>query len=295
VKSLCNAKLPLELRELEVRLSEARRQVTNEVEALKDIRELRQEELVSEQDVKQQEAKASAARAQADALAQQRDLTLRYLHPAAVERAQATLSSAAQDLALARTQISNGVVRAPSGGVVAYKPLSIGGEFRTVRVGDTVFKNQPFMTLSDMSNLVMHGDVPEAELSRTQAGFAAVVEPMAYPDATLTGKVEFVGSMARSVAGRDSSQRYFSVRIRLDGTDARLRSGMSARARILSYCQPRAVLVPRAAVWWEGGRAFCSLWKGSRAEKTALTPGMADDMQFEVLNGVRPGDRIVMP
>jgi multidrug efflux pump subunit AcrA (membrane-fusion protein) len=163
-----------------------------------------------------------------------------------------------------------------------------------VRAGDTVYRNQPFLSVSDMKDLEMRCEVPESELTGIPLGGAAEVRPLAYPDLTLTGRVESVGSMAHSVAGRPAFQKYFGVRIRLGGWDARIRPGMSARARILSYSTPAAVLVPRVALWWEEDRAWCRVQTPGGVEKRAVSTRFADEARIEVLTGVEPGDRLIL-
>lgn len=199
------------------------------------------------------------------------------------------MASAGQELDLARRQLSNCVVRTSVSGVVGYKPLVVGGEFRTTRVGDTVFKNQPFMTISDMTNLVIYCEVPEAELTRFAPGCRALIVPVAFPDMEISGCVETISSVARSATGSGGSQKSFGVQIRLDQSDARLRSGMSAQARVLSYSRAKAVLIPRAAVIWEGRTAWCMVKQGAGFQRTTVVTGMADERHYEVISGLEPG------
>ncbi|MDD4873105.1 MAG: efflux RND transporter periplasmic adaptor subunit, partial [Kiritimatiellae bacterium] len=292
--SLTNAKLPLELSDIGNRLNDARQKSSEETQALSDSRELLKEKLISEQEVKQQETKVTSAKALADSLQQQLELTRKYLHPSTIERAKATLASAEREFNNIKTHTSNCIVRAPANGMVIYKILPIGSEVRTIRVGDTVYKNQTFLTLPDMSNLIMRCDVPESDITRVRIGNKTKIQALAYPDLNFDGSVETVGAMAQSVAGRPSGRKYFSVVIRVDNPDDRLKSGMSARARILSYSKKDAVLIPRTAVWWERTQPFCNLQKSSYVIKTVLKIGMANETQFEVIEGVKPGDRVIV-
>ena len=294
MESLVNAKLPLELNDIENRLNDARQKLAEETQALTDNRELLKENLASEQEIKQQEIRLGAAKALAKSLEQQLELTRKYLHPSTIERAKATLASAELEFNNLKKHVSNCVVRAAADGMVIYKILPIGSEVRTIRVGDTVYKNQTFMTLPDMSNLIMRCDVPESDITRIQPGNEALIQTLAYPDINFKGSIESVGAMAQSVAGRPIGRKYFSVTIRVDNPDDRLKSGMSARARILSYSRKEAVLIPRAAVWWEASQASCNVQKGSHIGKTAIKTGMANDMYFEVIEGVKPGDRVII-
>ena len=289
------AELPLELRDLEAQLLEAQGDGESEQQYLQDSRQLVEEGLVSPQELEQQQFKVEELAAKRDKLATQLDLTRRFLHPAALSRARATLATAEQELKLARTQFSNCTVVAPSDGVVVYRPLMVGGEFRPARVGDSIFKNQPFMILPDMNDLVVECQIPEAELARVQAGSEVTIHPLSYPDMRLQGKVESVGSMASAMADRPSWQRFFRVVVGLRGNDPRLRSGMSVLAQVLSYQKEQALLVPRAAVQREGDLTYVTVDQQGRRERRNLTLGWADLQHYEVLGGLQAGERVVVP
>lgn len=292
-ESLSKAKLPLELRDLEVKLGNARASYSSEKQYLTDCRQLQEENLISEQEVKQQELKVDAAKATVAGLEFQLDLTCKYLHPSTLERAQAAMDSSEQELNLAKQQLQNCTVRAPADGMVVYRPVHVGGEYRTVRVGDTLYRNLPFMALPDMSKPVVQCNVPESELSLVRVGSEVQVVPVAYSDLKLAGKVESVGSMAQSVVGRPEWQRYFRVTIGLADSDLRLRAGMSVRAYILSYTSSNSLVVPRTAVQWDNETATCEVVRGGRKDRRELQLGMANEQYFEVLKGLEPGERIL--
>lgn len=294
LESLEYAKLPLELRDLESRLLDARIAMEAEDQYLADTRELLQEDLVSAQEVKQQETRAEAARKLAANLEVQLALTKQYLHPSSLERARATLDSVNQEIEMAREKLVNCVVNAPVDGIVVYRPVHVGGEYRTVRVGDTIYRNQTFMVLPDMTDPVVQCNVPEAELSRVAVGRPVVVAPVSYPDLRLEGEVESVGSMAQNVAGRPGWQKYFLVMIRLNQNDPRLRSGMSVRVNVLSYASESCLTIPRAAVRWDGETAWCEVARRGGRERRNIVLGMAGDQAVEIRSGLEAGERVVV-
>jgi multidrug resistance efflux pump len=295
VASLEHAKLPLELQALEVQLLEAQAVFSAEQQSLEASVDLRKDDLVSDQEIEQQKLKVARARSAVENLKTQSELTRVYLHPAALDRARATLSAAEQELVLARLQMTNCTVTAPSAGVVVYRPLHIGTEYRTVRVGDTVYRNQPFLAIPDMRSLLVQCLVPEAELARVQVGSPAVMTPLAYPNLEIEGSVESVGSMAQDAPGRANWQKYFPVVIRLDRGDPCLRSGMSVSIRVLSYRNPAALLVPRAAVWWQDGESLCRVQRRGQAETRKVVLGEADLSAYEGLKGLEEGEMVVAP
>lgn len=292
LERLERAELPLELRDLEAQRLEAQMSYEAERQYLEDSRVLLAEELVSEQEIEQQKLKVDQLQAQLEKLDQKIALTREFLHPAALERARATLASAEQELALAQRQLENCTVHAPADGVVVYRPLHVGGEFRTARVGDSLYKNQPFMIIPDMKDLVIEVQIPEAELARVDVGREVRVTPLSYPDLKLRGRVEAVGSMATTMMDRPGWQRYFRGVIGMQDVDPRLRSGMSVQAEILSYANEQAVLVPRAFVRMENNAPTVRLAQ-QPTQPHPVRLGWADLRHFEVLDGLKPGDVVV--
>jgi multidrug resistance efflux pump len=294
LESLVQAKLPLELRELEAQLTELKASLAAESAYLADSLTLQKEDLISIQEVKDQERKVQRLESELETLELENELTRKYLHPAAVSSARTKAHSARQALELARRQLAATEVRAPTEGVVVYKPLHVGGEFRTVRVGDKIYPNQPFMVIPDMNDLVVHLDVPESELSHVLAGREAFIRPLAYPDLTLPGTVQTVGSVAQALPGHPNWQKFFQVRISVDEIDPLIRPGMSVTTHVVSHYRETAVLIPRRAVSWDQGRALTRIVNGGSYLTRQLTLGPANDTHYEVLSGVEPGEEVLL-
>jgi multidrug efflux pump subunit AcrA (membrane-fusion protein) len=293
--SLTKARLPLERREMEMRLLQARAELQEAEDALADLNELIAENLLPAQDAVQQDKKNVMLRTAVENLEQQLALTLDHLHPAALERAEAQRASAEREWTLAKEQMESSLITAPSDGVVVYQPVAVGSEFRTIRVGDTVYKNQVFISLPDMSNLIVQVDVPEHELTLAQVGRLVSVQPLAYPGMSLAGVVESVGSMAQTRPDRPGRQKFFTVVIRLTEVRPELKSGMSARVHILSHDEPDALLVPRAAITWENNEAYCTVMRDSQPQRVRVVTGAAGATEVAVVAGLEPGQRVVLP
>jgi len=294
-ESLTKARIPLEKREMEIRLLQAKSDLQDAEDALNDLRELADEQLIPERDAIQQDKKNMLLRTAVENIEQQLKLTDDFLHPSALDRAEAALSSAESEWKIAQRQMEQSVIEAPSDGIVVYQPVAVGSEFRTVRVGDTVYKNQVFITLPDMSNLIVQVDVPEYELTLAQVGRPVVVQPLAYPGLKLSGVVESVGSMAQTRPDRPGRQKYFQVVVRLLEIRPELRSGMSARIHVLSHDEKNAVMIPRTAVTWENNEPFCQVMMDTRPRKQKLVLGVSGPQEYTVLEGLQAGQRIVLP
>jgi HlyD family secretion protein len=287
-----NAKAPIEIKDLTIKLLEVKASLSSEDNYLRASAQLAKEGLVSEQEVLQQKEKVAGLRSRVEKAELQLHLTKEFLHPAEIRRAQAKASAALNELQMAREQVREGVIRAPSEGIVIYTPMHIGPERRAVRVGDTLYANVPFMMLHDMKDMIVMCDVPEGELSKIEERQEVSVQPLAYPGLRLKGIVESISPMAQAASGRPSWQKTFSVVVRLVETDARLRPGMSVATHILSYHGADVVAVPRAAVSWENGRSVVRVVHGSTREKRAVTLGRSNERSYEVIDGLKPGSEV---
>ena len=290
LNSLKNAKLPLELRDLSLQLLEAKSELGSESQYLIDSRKLVKENLISIQEIETQERKVTQFKSKVESLEVELALTKQYLHPASLERAQAKLDASQRELSTAKEEITMSTIHAPADGVVVYKPVHISGEFRRVRIGDTIFPNQAFIVLPDMNDMVVHAFVPESELSNIRNGSKVAIRPIAFPELSLAGQVTHLGSMAQTVPGRPSWQRFFHVTIGLFDSDRRIRPGMSVVANVLSYNNDKVLLLDRRAVAWASNKPHVYV-DGERRE---IKLGMANATHFEVKDGLRAGESVLV-
>ena len=296
LQSLEQAEIPLAIADLESELQEARMKHRREDALYRNTLQLQEKDLVAVFEVEQQRLKLDGVAKQMARIEQRIKVNGEIVHPLQLRRSRAALASAELKLEIARDQMSNALIHATSSGMIVYQPLHIDGEFRTIREGDSVFRNQKFMIVADMDHLEVTCQVPEAQLSHVSVGNPVVLTPMAFPHLRLEGIVYRVGTMAHAVAGKPSWQRFFTVRVRLDGGHERLRSGMSVYAQILSYRQDNALVVPRGYVDWEQDKPYCLVRAGSRdVERRNVELGASNAELFEIVAGVNEGDLLSRP
>jgi len=293
--ALEHATIPLEMQDFDVQLNDLHYQYNTEKKILEDTRELVERKLVSRREIEDQELKLASLEAKAAQIQQHRKLAEAHLHPAKLTQARAAVNAARQQMSLAQQQFSNCVITAPSDGLAVYLPLHVGNEYRTLRVGDTLYPNQPFLCIPDMREFIVPCFIPESDLVRVRAGQSALVTPLAFPDLHLAATVESLGIMAQTQPGYPSWQKYFRIVIRIDQLDERLRPGMSIHVEVCSYTRPDAILIPRVAVQWEQGNASCQVRTFRGTERHAIKLGWNDARVHEVIEGVAPGDRLVVP
>lgn len=288
-RSLELAVLPLEIREMQTTLLEARVGLAAEEQFLSDSAGLLADGLISEQENESQRLKVEGLRSRVAQLEMKQRLTLDHVHPARLNEARAKLDAARRQRDSMREQLQHCVLVAPADGEVVHLALPIGGELRSARVGDVLYRNQEFLCIPDASGWVVRCHVPEHELSRVRPGLPARVVPRAYPDTTLEGEVETVSAMAQA-RPLAPGQRAFSVVLRVRDVPNTMKSGLTVQARLLSRQSANALRVPRTAVRWGPDGAHCRVRAGRGAEDRPVKVGFGNDAEYEVLSGLKPGD-----
>jgi multidrug efflux pump subunit AcrA (membrane-fusion protein) len=288
------ATLPLEARDLDEQVEAARAECEAETQFLRECRTMLEDRLISAAEVRQQEEKTAAAEERLTQMVMRKTLTIQHLHAGRLERARAAESAARIRMREGSNLVERAVVRAPRAGMVSLVPVQIAHEFRLARVGDTLYRNQPFMNLPALDEWVAEFLIPESDLGRVCAQARAEMSLLPWPEFPLTGAVESVGGTAETVSHREA-ERFFRMRVRIDQKDSRLRTGLSVRARILSGRREQATLLPRLALDYRNGRAGVNILRGGRAVWTPVTPGLTDLQTIEALGGVQPGDRVLLP
>lgn len=177
-----------------------------------------------------------------------------------------------------QAQIGERVIRAPFSGWVS---------LRNISVGAIANQGTEIATISDLSTIKLDFPVPETMLSAVRPGLAIEARSAAYPDRPFRGTIHTVDPVV------DPNTRAVTVRARLPNPDRLLRPGMMLTVGIETA--PRmAVSVPELAVIGEGDERFVfAVGEDGRAKRTSVRTGMRMDGRIEILEGLRPGQRVV--
>jgi HlyD family secretion protein len=311
--------------EAETTLAEADREFVRAQTNLKDLKPLLDEQFITRAEYERAEQALQHAADQQRLAAARRDAMARFERPAAASRAQSELNAAREALArqaetaAARAaqrravvtaaasrvgdirsriavlgdQIDRGSVRADGAGLVVYREIYFGGDRRKPEVGDEVFANQPLVQLPDSSQFVVETRVREIDLHRIAASQQVQVRLDAYPELRLPAVVAMVGALALDDAGR-ANTKYFPVTVKLAGTDARLRTGMTARVEVEVASLPSALVVPAQAVFDDKAGRYVVVLRRGRAERRRVTLAGENETSAAIATGLSPGDTVLL-
>ena len=204
------------------------------------------------------------------------------------------LSRARARLHQAEKHLDRTRVRAPIDGVVTALEIEAG---ETAVPSSTNIPGNRLLTIANPATLVAEVHVDEAEIGTVQVGQRASVVAVAYPNAPLTGIVEFVANTAKPREGHQALS--FLVRVHIGATPhVRLRPGMSCRSEIHTSDTGDVLATPMEAIIAEEGpgaklREFVFLVRDGKVRKVAVETGRSDDAHQEIVSGLRDGDMVV--
>jgi HlyD family secretion protein len=188
-------------------------------------------------------------------------------------------------------------VRAPIAGSVSLLPnFRAGGpgsrmspEFKR---GDRAWFGAAIAELPDLTSVQVTARVDETDRGRIQIGSGARVRVDAVPDRELTGTLKDISVVAKPDFTTWPPIRNFDLVIALSDSDPRLRSGMSASARIELDRMAAVLVVPTAAIFQRGNTSVVYIVQGSATESRPITVLRRGREQTAIAAGVREGERV---
>lgn len=210
---------------------------------------------------------------------------------ARLEQQQASVVVAERELATWQQQLDDTIIRAPFSGVVTSKNAQPGEMISPISAGGG-FTRTGICTIVDMDSLEIEIDVNESYINRVQAGQAVEATLDAYPDWKIPSKVIAI------IPTADRQKSTVKVRVGFDQLEARILPEMSVKVafREAEGAAPagRLVVVPKAAVRQQDGRAVVMTVQNGRAERRAVTLGQPRDQEITISAGLAAGEKVVV-
>ncbi len=178
----------------------------------------------------------------------------------------------------------------PPPSVTYHAPLSGVVTDRHVVVGDSVEPATHLFELADLREVYAVAKVFEGQIGQVRQGAKARVRVDGYSDEVFEGMVERTGGALDRTTGS------LDVYVRLVNQDDRLLPGMTASVAIVTAESQVAITIPKEAVLGDSGRyfAFAQGEDPLTFERRSLELGLADDRYQEVIEGILPGDEVVV-
>jgi HlyD family secretion protein len=212
---------------------------------------------------------------------------------AKVTEAEAKVAQARATVARTEEELRNATIRAPIRGMVLTRDVEIGSPVSSIlNMGSAATL---VMTLGDIQEVFVRGKVDEADIGRVRLDMPARISVETFKDKKFEGKVTQISP----IGVEKDNVTTFEVEVSIQNPGNELKANMTANAEIVLEEHPNSLIVPEAAITYDGQRqAFVDLVAADTPEGRRRVPvkvGVGSGTRTQVLSGVKQGDKVVLP
>jgi HlyD family secretion protein len=270
-----NGSRPEEIAKARADLDNARANEANAKVTLDRTKKLVDEGVLSKQNLDDAQAKYDSAAAQTISFLRTYDLVHLGPRKEDIDAARGLVEQAKGQVALAETQLSNTIIRAPIDGTILERNVEKGEFVTTGFVGDKGAKGY-VVSIADLNDLKVEIDVNQNDFAKLGPRQKGVVTTDAFPDRKYDGYIDEVSPEA------NRQKATVQVKVKILRPDEYLRPDMNASVAFISDAKPVAkgeiakpsVVVPISAV--RGGAVF--VMASGRAVKRTVKTGATSTM-----------------
>jgi membrane fusion protein, multidrug efflux system len=181
----------------------------------------------------------------------------------------------------------NTQLKAPFSGIISGKYFENGEIYSGSPVA--AVGKPAIVSIVQISQLKALVNISSSYFPLISQGMKATVESELYPNLKFTGDISRIYPMV------DNTTKTFTVEVRIQNGQMKLRPGMFSKIR-LDLGKGNAILVPNIAIIKQTGTndMYVFVNKNNVAVKTPVTTGRMFDDKIEILEGLSTGDEIVV-
>jgi membrane fusion protein, heavy metal efflux system len=256
-----------ELAQYQLSYIKASQQMQLQTKAVDRAKQLLEADVISQAELQRREGELNAANAELNAARDQ--LLVLGMTPASI--AQLSLHNSGMSTSQVTSKINGTVIE------------------RKARLGQVVAPAEELFVIANLSHVWAVAEIPEQQIAHIGEGQAINIEVPALDDAQLTGTLAFVGDIV------NPATRTVMARANISNNEMLLKPDMLIT--ILLEAKPeKVVAIPSSAVVRENNadHVFVKTMKEKQYKLTPVTLGRTYQERKEVLQGLQPGDQIVL-
>ncbi|MCD6354038.1 MAG: efflux RND transporter periplasmic adaptor subunit [Prolixibacteraceae bacterium] len=203
-------------------------------------------------------------------------VTLRELRNSEVSK-----TNAKYDLEGAKLKLAKMNVTAPFSGVIVELPY--------YTEGTKVTTNQKMVSLMNYNKMYMEINLPEKNISDVKLKQKVLITNYTIAEDTLKGVVSELSPII------STETRTFGGKLLISNPDLKLRPGMFVKADIITARKDSAIVIPKDIILnGNRGKYVFVIGRNSSADDRRITTGIENQDYVEVLEGLRPNDRLII-
>jgi len=243
---------------------------------------------------------------------QEKMATLDASARADLESAQAQLESTRADLAaldaqIRKAKVSVDTARANLGYTRIVAPMDGIVIAIVTEEGQTVNANQTAPTilkLAELGTITVKAQISEADVIRVKPGLPVYFTVLGDPDKRYLSRLRAIepapesesSSSTTTTSSSSSTAIYYNGLFEVPNPDQTLRVSMTAQVSIVLNRAQKALSIPVSALGDKDGdgRYRVRVLQGDQAIQRSIRPGITDNVQIQVLEGLKEGERVII-
>jgi len=194
--------------------------------------------------------------------------------------AKATVAQVEAVVNIARERLKKTKIHAPFSGLVSS---------RLIEFGQSIAPGQPLMVISDLDTMRVKVHISEKAYVSLNLEDPVSLTIDAYPGKELEARIDRIGIKA------DQMTSTFGVEVLVDNRDLLLKTGLTARVSLISSVLRNTIMIPQSAVLYkENRREVFIVDPDNGAVRREVKLGLADGALIQVIEGLKPGDKLVI-
>jgi len=286
-----NGSRPEEVAKAKADLDNAKANEVNAKVTLDRTKKLVDEGVLSKQSLDDAQAKYDSSVAQTISVFRTFDLAKLGPRKEDIDAARGLVEQAKGQVALAETQLSNTIIRAPVTGTILERNVEKGEFVTTGFVGDKGAKGY-VVSIADLNDLMVEIDVNQNDFAKLGPRQKGIITTDAFPDRKYDGMIDEVSPEA------NRQKATVQVKVKVLHPDQYLRPEMNASVAFISDAKPverggiakPSIVIPMSAV--RSGSVF--LIASGRAVKRTVKTGATTPQGVHIEDGLNGGEDLIV-
>jgi multidrug efflux pump subunit AcrA (membrane-fusion protein) len=275
-----NAGVPHELDKVQIEIDSARRTVAEQQGIYDRRQELFKQGGIAEKDVREAAFNLEQAK---NALRASEQKVQDFKGPAKeqeLKAAQAARDAAQRRVEAADVRLGYARITSPIDGIITDRP---------VFAGEAATSGMPLMTVMDTTRVIARAHISPQDAAMLHAGLTA---NLIVPGST---SKPIPGTITQVSPAVDTGNTTLEVWIEAGNSDGALKPGMTLRAEAIVKSNPKALVIPFAAVLTanSGNTSVIVVDAENKPHKKPVTLGIREGANVEVADGLQNGERVV--
>jgi HlyD family secretion protein len=157
------------------------------------------------------------------------------------------------------------------------------------KVGDIPYQGQILASIPDVTRMKVKTYINESDVKRVHKGMKVVVRLDALPTVPFGGSITEISKIC---VAREK-EKVFNVVVEIDGSDLRLKPGMTVNCEYILYESEKNMFVPNNCLLKERGHSYIFLKKGGSIRKVEVQAGPVNTNHTVITGEVKPGQKLV--